>query len=53
MSTLGRMSIFGTLRPDLNDRDEVVSIRSIQPEPMAAFHHPCLESRHSAFGRFR
>jgi hypothetical protein len=41
----------GTLRPDLNDRDGAVAIRSIQPEPVAAFHDPCPKSRHSASGQ--
>ena len=37
----------------MNDPDGAVLIRSIQAEPMAAFHDPRLESRHSAFGHNR
>jgi hypothetical protein len=52
---LGRASCLnsavGTVRPDLDDWDGAVSTHSIQHEPMAAFHDPYPESRHSASGR--
>lgn len=43
----------GTIQPNLKTWNEAMSIRSIQPEPRAAFHDVRLECRHSAFGQDR
>jgi hypothetical protein len=38
---------------ELNDQHGMASVRSIQLAPTAAFHLPCPESRHSAFGHLQ
>ena len=44
------MPLSGTIHPGVNDEDRAVSVRSVQPEPTAAFHSPRLESRRSPPG---